>query len=178
MFRNDTHRVPTTRLDMLRRLPMFSHYSDEELVRIDALVYETTIPAGTALTVEGQVRRQVFIVLSGSATVSVSGAQVATLGCGDLIGEMSMLSNQPQSATVTADEPLRVLVMDPREFGTWVSDPRAAMWLANDLSARLRVAQTQVSRATVAANAGKTTHANALRGRRHPAAAAAAHVPA
>lgn len=178
MFRNDAHGVPTSRLDTLRRLPMFGQYTDEELVRVDALVYETTIPAGTALTVEGQVRRQVFIVLSGAASVSVSGAQIGRLGQGDLIGEMSVLNNQPQSATVTAEDSLRVLVMDPREFGTWVSDPRAARWLAHDLSERLRVAQTQVSQATVVANAAKTSRANALRGRRQSGTSAPMHVPA
>lgn len=178
MFRNDAHGIPMSRLDMLRRLPMFGHYSDAELVRIDALMYETTIPAGTALTVEGRVRRQAFIVLSGEASVTVAGARIGRLGFGDLIGEMSLLNNQPQSATVTAEEPLRVLVMDPREFGTWVSDARAARWLANDLSERLRVAQTQVSNATVKANATKTTRANALRGRRQSGPAAPLHVPA
>ena len=178
MFRNDAHGVPRSRLDMLRRLPMFSQYSDEELVRVDALVYETTVAAGTALTVEGKVRRQVFIVLSGAATVAVAGTQIARLGAGDLIGEMSMLNNQAQSATVTAEEALRVLVMDPREFGTWVSDPRASRWLASDLSERLRIAQNQVSQATVDANAAKTSRANALRGRRQSGPAAPAHVPA
>ena len=89
-----------------------------------------------------------------------------------------MLNNQPQSATVIAEDPLRVLVMDPREFGTWVSDPRAARWLASDLSERLRVAQTQVSQATAVANRAKTSRANALRGRRQSGPGTPAHVPA
>ncbi|HVV75719.1 MAG TPA: cyclic nucleotide-binding domain-containing protein [Mycobacteriales bacterium] len=167
-----------SRIDMLRRLPMFGQYSDEELVRIDALVYETTIPAGTALTVEGRIRRQAFIVLSGEASVAVCGAVIGRLGHGDLIGEMSLLNNQPQSATVIAEEPLRVLVMDPREFGTWVSDPRAARWLANDLSARLSVAQSQVSHAAVEANAAETTRATTLRGRRQSGPGTPMHLPA
>ncbi len=174
MFRHETHGVPESRLDMLRRLPMFAQYTDEELVRVDALVYETTVPAGTALTVEGQVRRQAFIVISGEATASVAGAQIARLGYGDLIGEMSLLNNQPQSVTVTAISSLRVLVMDPREFGTWVSDPRASRWLANDLSERLRVAQTQVSEAATTS----TSAAQGVRGRRKAGPATAVRVPA
>ena len=51
MFRNDVAGVPASRLEMLRKLPMFDRYSDEELVRVDALVYETTMPVGALLTV-------------------------------------------------------------------------------------------------------------------------------
>jgi CRP-like cAMP-binding protein len=131
------HEVPTSRLDMLRGLPMFANYSDEELGRIDALVYETTLPSGAMLTVEGKVRRQAFIILSGEASVTMGGTRVRTLTHGDLVGEMSMQGHRPQVATVCADGPLRVLVMDPREFGTWLADPRAARWLSGDQSEKV-----------------------------------------
>jgi CRP-like cAMP-binding protein len=137
MFRNDAHRVPASRMELLRRLPMFSHYTDDELARVDALVYETTLPAGTKLTMQGKVRRQAFIVLSGEATVEISGEVVGRATSGDLVGEISLLERRPQSATVTADSPLHVLVMDPREFGTWVSDPRVANWLATAKPVRM-----------------------------------------
>jgi CRP-like cAMP-binding protein len=150
MFGVDTHKashsgVPTERLALLRRLPMFAHYSDEDLTRVDALVYETTLPAGARLAVEGQVRRQAFILLSGQAVVSADDSVIARLGFGDLVGEMSLIANCRQSATVTAATPVRVLVMDPREFGTLMSDPRAARWLAGDLTERLREAQQRAT---------------------------------
>jgi CRP/FNR family transcriptional regulator, cyclic AMP receptor protein len=151
MFRNDAHGVPTSRLDMLRALPMFAKYTDDELVRIDALVYETTLPAGATLTVQGKVRRQAFIILSGEASVVVGGKVVATVSVGDLVGEMSLLTNEPQVATVTAQGPLRVLVMDPREFGTWLNDPRAAVWLDGDQTQKLAVprARTAAARTSI-----------------------------
>jgi hypothetical protein len=34
--------------------------------------------------------------------------------------------------------------MDPREFGTWLADPRAARWLAGDQSEKLADAYTSV----------------------------------
>jgi CRP-like cAMP-binding protein len=163
MFRSETHGVPASRIDMLRRLPMFAHYSDAELVRVDALVYETTLPAGARLTVEGHVRRQAFIVLAGEAAIEVGRSQVGIAGFGHLVGEMSLIDNGPQNATVTALTPLRVLVMDPREFVTVMSDPRAARWLAGDLTERLRGAQVRAAVPRI---------------RRHAAPAAALHVPA
>ena len=136
MFRNDVHRVPAGRIELLRSLPMFRWCNDQELARVDALVYETTLPAGAKLTVQGKVRRQAFIVLAGEATVEISGQVVGRVVVGDLIGEISLIERRAQATTVTAQGPLRVLVMDPREFGTWASDPRVASWLAGEVADR------------------------------------------
>jgi cAMP-dependent protein kinase regulator len=167
MFRSDTHRteihgVPASRIETLRRLPMFRSYSDEELLRVDALVYETTLPAGARLTVQGHVRRQAFIILSGEATIDMGPVRLGTAGFGDLIGEMSLLDNRPQTATVTATTPLRVLVMDPREFITLMSEPRAARWLAGEVTERIREQQIH----------------SAVPQPRHVAPVAAVHAPA
>jgi cAMP-dependent protein kinase regulator len=162
MHRTQIHGVPTSRIELLRRLPMFRSYTDEELLRVDSLVYETTLPAGARLTVEGHVRRQAFIILSGEASIDIGRSQIATAGFGDLIGEMSLLDNGPQTATVTATTPLRVLVMDPREFITLMSEPRAARWLAGEVTERVREQQI---------------HA-AVPHPRHATPAAAVHVPA
>jgi CRP/FNR family transcriptional regulator len=132
MFRTDAHYVPTSRLQLLRGLPIFRDCTDEELARVDALVYETTVPGGTTLTVQGRVRRQAFIVLAGEASVEISGHVVGRITRGDLVGEFSLFDQRPQNATVTAAGPLQVLVMDPRELDTLVSDPRIAGWLAGD----------------------------------------------
>jgi len=163
LFRSDTHGVPTSRIEMLRGLPMFASYTDEELVQVDALVYETTLPAGARLTVEGHVRRQAFIILSGEASIEVGRLTVGKYSHGDMVGEMSLLDHGPQTSTVTALTPLRVLVMDPREFVTLMSDPRAARWLAGDLTERLRDAQIRTA---------------VPQARRHAVPGAAVHVPA
>jgi CRP-like cAMP-binding protein len=164
MFGIETHKVPAGRIERLREIPMFAHYSDAELARVDALVYETTLPAGARLAVEGQVRRQAFILLEGRAVVEVADSEIARVGFGDVIGELSLLGNRPQNASVTALTPVRVLVMDPREFSTLISDPRAACWLAGEMSERLHEAQVRAA---------------ATRGRRHAAPAVMpVHVPA
>jgi CRP-like cAMP-binding protein len=148
---------------MLRRLPMFASYTDDELVQVDALVYETTLPAGARLTVEGHVRRQAFIILAGEASIEVGRSTIGKYGFGEMVGEMSLLDHRPQTSTVTATTPLRVLVMDPREFVTLMSDPRAARWLAGDLTERLREAQVRTA---------------VPQTRRHTVPTAAVHVPA
>jgi CRP/FNR family transcriptional regulator, cyclic AMP receptor protein len=134
--------VPSARLALLRQVPMFADLPDDLLARVDALVTDATVPAGTALTVENEPGRQAFIIAEGEAEVIRAGAVVAELGPGALVGEMSLLDNQPRSATVVAKTYLHVLVMEPRQFGALFADPHTAQWIAASLSRRLRDTST------------------------------------
>ena len=134
--------VPAARLALLRQVPMFADLPDDLLARVDALVTDATVPAGTALTIEGEPGRQAFIIAEGEAEVIHAGAVVAELGPGALVGEMSLLDNQPRSATVVAKTYLHLLVMEPRQFGALFADPHTAQWIAASLSRRLREAAT------------------------------------
>lgn len=138
MFGKPSHTVPPARLAVLRRLPMFESFTDAELAEIDSLVCQTVIAPGNTLVTQGRAGRQAFLVISGEAEVRVDGEVVAQATAGDVIGEMALLDNCPRSATVTAITPLEVFVIDPREFGALISDPRTARWLATVMARRLR----------------------------------------
>ena len=132
--------VPSRQLALLREVPMFADLPDHLLARVDALVTDALVPAGTALTVQGEPGRQAFIIAEGEAEVIVGDEVVAEIGPGALVGEMSLLDNQPRSATVVAKTYLHVLVMEPRQFGALFADPHTAQWIAASLSRRLREA--------------------------------------
>ncbi len=132
--------VPAGWLALLRQVPMFADLPDDLLARVDALVTDASVPAGAALTVQDEPGRQAFIVAEGEAEVIVDNEVVAEIGPGDLVGEMSLLDNQPRSATVVAKTYLHVLVMEPRQFGALFADPHTAQWIAASLSRRLREA--------------------------------------
>jgi len=58
---------------------------------------------------------------------------------GDFFGEMSLLDNQPRSATLIADEPSTLLVLSRRDFQAHLAaQPRTAMNVLGELSRRLR----------------------------------------
>ena len=59
-------------------------------------------------------RPEAFIILEGSASVSVRGVQVAVVGPGGCTGEMGVIDHGRRSATVTALTDLRLLVLDAR----------------------------------------------------------------
>lgn len=101
--------------------------------------------SGNKLIVEGQAGRYggMGIVVSGSLKVVRGEDQVlAHLGGGDIFGEMSLIDEQPRSATVIAEEPTDVALLSPRDFRAAIAEhPDIAMRVLYVLSKRLREAQ-------------------------------------
>ncbi|MFP4513687.1 MAG: Crp/Fnr family transcriptional regulator [Acidimicrobiales bacterium] len=132
-------------LEHLAKVSLFAGADHKELVEISKATTEHTVDAGTVLVRQGETGREAFIVVEGEATVSVDGKEVAHLGPGDTIGEMSLLDKGLRSATVTADTPMRLLVLDPREFkGLMMAIPAIAVKVATALAARVRELDTKL----------------------------------
>lgn len=73
--------------------------------------------AGTVLIREGMPVGDLFFVLSGEVAVVVSGVgEVARLGRGEVVGEMSLVDSAPPSATVEAAEGALILAVDKRDL--------------------------------------------------------------
>lgn len=75
------------------------------------------IAAGTVLIHEGQPTDALYIVLDGTLTVSMAALgdkEISTIGCGEVLGEMSFVDNRPPAATVKAIENSVVLAI-PRQ---------------------------------------------------------------
>ena len=126
-------------LDHLRNVPLFSSLNNKELQTIAKATDELTVPAGHVLTDQGQMGREAFVLVDGSATVRRNGKKVATLGAGSVVGELSLLDHGPRTATVTTDTEATVLVIDQRHFlGVLDSVPAVAHKLLANLAAKVR----------------------------------------
>jgi CRP-like cAMP-binding protein len=115
-------------LEHLAAVPMFRACGRKQLDLIARLADATTVDAGEALAREGRVGRELYVILSGTATVSRSGSTVATLGAGDYFGELALLDPAPRNATVTADTALEVLIIGPREFEAMLTEIPGLRW--------------------------------------------------
>ena len=122
----------------LRTLPAFRGHRDRDLRSLTSLVDRAEIPPGHVLTHQGDFARQAFLVLDGSAEVSVDGQSVAAIGPGDFVGEMAMLDGHRRSATVRATSRMEVLVIGPGAWSAFVSHPAVARALAVQMARRLR----------------------------------------
>jgi CRP/FNR family transcriptional regulator, cyclic AMP receptor protein len=131
-------------LDHLAAVPLFAACSRKELQTIARASDELSIPEGKVLAEQGEIGRECFVILEGSASVKRNGRKVATLGPGSYTGELSLLDKGPRTATVTAETPMTVLVLGPREFSSVLEQvPGLAHKLLATLASRVRDLDTQ-----------------------------------
>lgn len=98
--------------DILAGVPFFAEALDD--AQLDALAEsarEVGFDRGSTLMREGEPGDSLLVIMSGTVNVSVAGRPqtVATLGEGDIVGEMSLLTGAPRSATVAALRPVVAL---------------------------------------------------------------------
>jgi len=102
--------------ELIRKVPLFSRCSRAELKEIAKLADEIDLPQDKEMTREGAPGREFFVLLEGTADVRKKGRKINTLGAGDFFGEISLVSRQPRTATVTATSPVRALVVTDYSF--------------------------------------------------------------
>ena len=105
--------------DDLRELDLFSEASRSELAVITRQLTRLKVKAGKVLVREGGIGNEFMILVSGMAEVTQGGHSVATIGRGDLVGEMALL--QPygsgrRNATVRAITDCEIYAGSPSEF--------------------------------------------------------------
>jgi CRP-like cAMP-binding protein len=93
----------------LKAIPLFSHLSDEEANRLAAFATETSAADGQILMKQGDYAVELIAIEEGTADVIQDGKKVASLGTGDLIGEMALFNREPRNADVIATSPMRLL---------------------------------------------------------------------
>src|SRR5262249_39012795 len=96
------------------------------------------VPAGQTFTREGGRGREFFVLVSGTAEVERGGEHVATIEPGEFFGEIALVTNLPRTATVTAPDGARVLVMSDRHFRRLVEiDPEIRLRVVGSAARRL-----------------------------------------
>ena len=93
----------------LTAIPIFSDLGPDEAKRLAAFATETSIAEGQILMKEGDYSTELIAIEEGSAEVLRDGQKIASLGPGDLIGEMGLLERRPRNADVIATSPMLVI---------------------------------------------------------------------
>lgn len=105
-----------TKVEALRRVPLFEGLSKKELTELARATDELALGAGTVLCNEGALGHEFFVIVDGSVEVTKGGDRIATRGAGDFIGEIALLTRSRRTATVTATTPVRCFVLTDRAF--------------------------------------------------------------
>lgn len=132
-------------VDHLASVPLFSACSNKELQAVARATDQVVVPAGRTLCEQGTIGREAFVIIDGTAEVRINDAQVATVGPGTCVGELSLLDHGPRTATIVAETDLTALVIGVREFAAIIDEvPPIAHKLLQALAARIRALDTQI----------------------------------
>jgi CRP-like cAMP-binding protein len=108
-------------LDLIRRVSLFSMLTPEQSEVLAATVSKKRFKRGEILVEQGKKSNALYIVLAGRTRVVMADSKgreviLATLKAGDYVGEMSLIDDEPHSATVVADQQVDVLVLGRDSF--------------------------------------------------------------
>ena len=110
------------KVEQLRKVPLFDHCSKRELAGLAALVDELELPEGQTLAREGERGKEFLVLADGIADFASGGEVVNRLGPGDFFGEISLVTGEPRTATVTTRSPSRLLIFSAPAFRSLLHD--------------------------------------------------------
>ncbi|MFZ0341138.1 MAG: cyclic nucleotide-binding domain-containing protein [Gaiellaceae bacterium] len=108
--------MPSATPDDLFGIPLFDALEPDERATVAPWFELENVGPGIKLTGEGASGYSFFVLREGTATVTINGLEVRTLGSGDFFGELAILGDGRRTATVTTTSPSRILVLFGTEF--------------------------------------------------------------
>ncbi len=137
---------------LLRSVPLFADLEEDELERFSRVAVPRSFPAGTRVFHEGDRSDACYIVREGSFRVTREHSDgraitLATLGPGEVFGELAMLDGDLRSASaesLTDGELLALPAVDVKAL--LARHPEISVKLVAALVRRLRAANERISR--------------------------------
>jgi predicted acylesterase/phospholipase RssA/CRP-like cAMP-binding protein len=127
----------------LARVPLFQGFEADLLAVLDRECERLTLPGGACLFRQGDAADALYVVLSGRLEVVSEPEPGSRLVVGELgrdacVGEMSLLTGEPRSATVRAIRDTELLRIDSARFAQFLGTyPGLAAEIARTLARRL-----------------------------------------
>lgn len=141
-----------TAVELLRSVPLFADLEEGELERFSQVAVPRSFPAGTRVFHEGDSSDACYIVSEGSFRVTREHSDgraitLATLGPGEIFGELAMLDGDTRSASAESITDGTLLALPANDVRSLLSrNPEIALKLVAGLVRRLRAANMRLSR--------------------------------
>ena len=135
--------VPTKKsdniLDNIGKIEAIEHIPSTEKEFLAQHLKVISIEAETVICEEGDIGDFFYLIVRGQAEVTRHGQLITTLKEGDIFGEMSLLTGEPRSATVSAKTSMQLYKLDKDNFSqTLRTSPHLAWALSRNLARRLK----------------------------------------
>jgi CRP/FNR family transcriptional regulator, cyclic AMP receptor protein len=137
-------------LDLIRRVPLFSLLTNDQAQGIADAVVKRRFRRSEIVVEFGKKSNALFILLTGRARVLTADSRgreviLAVLQPGDYVGEMSLIDNEPHSATVRAEVQTDMLILGRTEFARCLPENSSLSYaIMRGLVHRLRSADRQI----------------------------------
>jgi CRP/FNR family transcriptional regulator, cyclic AMP receptor protein len=137
-------------LELIRRVPLFSMLTPSQAESVADAVIKRRFKRGELIVEQGKKSNALFIILTGRARVLTTDARgreviLANLAPGDYIGEMSLIDNEPHSATVRSEVQTDVLMLGRVEFARCLPENTSMAYaVMKGLVQRLRHADRKI----------------------------------
>jgi CRP-like cAMP-binding protein len=139
-------------VELLRSVPLFADLEEGELERFSHVAVPRSFPAGTRVFHEGDSSDACYIVSAGNFRVTREHSDgraitLATLGPGEIFGELAMLDGDRRSASAESITDGTLLALPANDVRSLLSrNPEIALKLVAGLVRRLRAANARLSR--------------------------------
>lgn len=139
-------------MELLKSVPLFADLEAGELERFSHVAVPRTFPAGTRVFHEGDDSDACYIVKEGSFRVTREHSDgraitLATLGPGEIFGELAMLDGDKRSASAEALAEGELLALPANDVRALLArHPEISLKLVAGLVRRLRAANVRLSR--------------------------------
>ena len=107
----------------LTAFPLFADLSEDDRAKLAAVAVVIEADAGEQLATQGDLGHAMFAIESGTVEVSADGEQLATLGAGEVFGEVAVLGAGIRMASVVAASPVRLIAFLKRDI--WALERRS-----------------------------------------------------
>ncbi|HSO29668.1 MAG TPA: cyclic nucleotide-binding domain-containing protein [Candidatus Sulfomarinibacteraceae bacterium] len=104
------------KVELLRRVPLFSTLEGRSLEAVATLAREVAAPAGTVLMREGEPAESFYLIVSGTVHVERAGTTVRSMSDGGFVGEIALAERGARTATVTCATDCQLLMLGSFEF--------------------------------------------------------------
>ncbi|WP_309684309.1 Crp/Fnr family transcriptional regulator [Polaromonas sp.] len=137
-------------LELIRRVPLFSMLTASQAESVSNAVVKRRFKRGEPIVEQGKKSNALSIILTGRARVITTdnrGREVilATLQPGDYVGEMSLIDDEPHSATVRAEIQTDALILGRLEFARCLPENSSMAYaVMKGLVQRLRHADRKI----------------------------------
>jgi CRP-like cAMP-binding protein len=124
---------------ILKSVGVFSDISERGLVDAATVLEELRAEPGESIFMKGDTGNCLYIVVEGAVQVHDGEKAIATLGPGEVFGELAALDPEPRMASVTVMEPALLLRMGNAELHELIAEhPEVALGIIRVLCRRLR----------------------------------------